>query len=238
MQCILFFISYLEFLLNVVLTRTRGYVKLKIFGEEMTSLTNENENPTSQLSEKQVKLIIEHWVRILSVKLGWIDDFNKIVLKYKIKYFQLLKTIKGYENAIRSIKFSANGNKMITSSNDNTVRIWNVTSGKQITTLKGHYNIVYRAELMSNENIAVSCSSDKTIRLWNVHNRTEIMRLHGHLSTIWSINISPNNNTIVSCSSDKTIRLWNIHNGNEIKQFIGHSHGVNSAQFSSDGEMI
>ncbi|ETO14573.1 hypothetical protein RFI_22795 [Reticulomyxa filosa] len=35
-------------------------------------------------SKKEIKFIIQHWIRILKIKLGWIDDFDKIIMKYSI----------------------------------------------------------------------------------------------------------------------------------------------------------
>ncbi|ETO36730.1 hypothetical protein RFI_00332 [Reticulomyxa filosa] len=37
----------------------------------------------SQLSKKEIICIIEHWNRNLRIKLGWVDDFNQIIVKYK-----------------------------------------------------------------------------------------------------------------------------------------------------------
>ncbi|ETO15239.1 hypothetical protein RFI_22125 [Reticulomyxa filosa] len=35
------------------------------------------------LSKNEIKYIIEHWIQTLKIKLGWIDDFNKIIFKYR-----------------------------------------------------------------------------------------------------------------------------------------------------------
>ncbi|ETN98132.1 hypothetical protein RFI_39385, partial [Reticulomyxa filosa] len=32
--------------------------------------------------KNEIKCVIQHWVRILKIRLGWIDDFNKIIIKY------------------------------------------------------------------------------------------------------------------------------------------------------------
>ncbi|ETO33116.1 hypothetical protein RFI_03990 [Reticulomyxa filosa] len=35
----------------------------------------------------ETKLVIQYWIRILKIKLGWIDDFDKIIIKYnRTKY--------------------------------------------------------------------------------------------------------------------------------------------------------
>ncbi|ETO24695.1 hypothetical protein RFI_12465 [Reticulomyxa filosa] len=38
----------------------------------------------SQLSKNEIKFVIQYWLRTLNIKLGWIDDFDKIVVKYNI----------------------------------------------------------------------------------------------------------------------------------------------------------
>ncbi|ETN99881.1 hypothetical protein RFI_37586 [Reticulomyxa filosa] len=36
----------------------------------------------SAISKNEIKFINQHWIRILEIKLGWIDDFDKIIVKY------------------------------------------------------------------------------------------------------------------------------------------------------------
>ncbi|ETO32236.1 hypothetical protein RFI_04880 [Reticulomyxa filosa] len=36
----------------------------------------------SQLSQKEFKFVIQYWIRISEIKFGWIDDFDKIIIKY------------------------------------------------------------------------------------------------------------------------------------------------------------
>ncbi|ETO33714.1 hypothetical protein RFI_03386, partial [Reticulomyxa filosa] len=36
----------------------------------------------SQLSKKEIKFIIQYWIQTSKIKLGWIDDFDKIIMKY------------------------------------------------------------------------------------------------------------------------------------------------------------
>ncbi|ETO01615.1 hypothetical protein RFI_35825, partial [Reticulomyxa filosa] len=39
----------------------------------------EDENETST---NEIKYTIQYWIRVLKIKLGWINDFNKIVINY------------------------------------------------------------------------------------------------------------------------------------------------------------
>ncbi|ETO30016.1 hypothetical protein RFI_07107 [Reticulomyxa filosa] len=51
--------------------------------ETMTTHGNEKQSFRSVLSEEEeTQIIIQYWTRILKIKLGWIQDFNKLVAKY------------------------------------------------------------------------------------------------------------------------------------------------------------
>ncbi|ETO00826.1 hypothetical protein RFI_36613 [Reticulomyxa filosa] len=40
------------------------------------------ENAKKTASKNEIKYIIEYWIRNLKIRLGWIDDFDKIIMKY------------------------------------------------------------------------------------------------------------------------------------------------------------
>ncbi|ETO12210.1 hypothetical protein RFI_25165 [Reticulomyxa filosa] len=35
-----------------------------------------------QSKEEETQIIIHHWIRTLNIKLGWINEFNKLVVNY------------------------------------------------------------------------------------------------------------------------------------------------------------
>ncbi|GBG16223.1 WD repeat-containing protein 5-like, partial [Hondaea fermentalgiana] len=57
------------------------------------------------------------------------------------------------------------GDTIVSGSSDNTVRIWNATSGEEQHVLKGHSDIVLSVAIQGDT--IVSGSSDKTVRIWN-----------------------------------------------------------------------
>ncbi|ETO06153.1 hypothetical protein RFI_31243 [Reticulomyxa filosa] len=187
----------------------------------------------SQLPINKIKFIIQHWLRVLKIKLGWINEFNKIVANY-VKGYQLLMVLQGHDEIVRSVRFSADCRKIVSASCDHTVRIWDVSSGKQLQIFRGHTGSVFTAKFSPDEHTVVSCSQDGTIRLWDVNTGTEIMKLEKNFGPIWDVDFSPDGRYIVSGFKDKTIRLWDIHSGIEINRLLGHLEDVLSIQFSSD----
>ncbi|ETO15558.1 hypothetical protein RFI_21803 [Reticulomyxa filosa] len=47
----------------------------------------------SHLSKYEIKFIVEYWVRTLKIKLGWIDNFDQIIIKYIFSKYTKLKYI-------------------------------------------------------------------------------------------------------------------------------------------------
>ncbi|ETO09585.1 WD repeat-containing protein [Reticulomyxa filosa] len=93
---------------------------------EVNTTIDENEKTASQLSTSFCYFFFCLYMRT-----------KKKHSEKHIKYFELIKTLKGHDGIINSVSFSSDGSKVVSSSNDNTIRIWDVESGKQIKIL--HY---------------------------------------------------------------------------------------------------
>jgi WD40 repeat protein len=50
--------------------------------------------------------------------------------------------LEGHDNWVTSVSFSPDGKTLVSGSYDNTIKLWNVETGKEIRTLKGHDNSV------------------------------------------------------------------------------------------------
>ncbi|ETO36605.1 hypothetical protein RFI_00456 [Reticulomyxa filosa] len=67
-------------------------------------------------------------------------------------------------------------NTILSGSNDKSVRLWDIRSGKQIQVFNGHINLVYDVEyspfIIKNSNgisnVICSGSEDNTIRFWDI----------------------------------------------------------------------
>ena len=77
-------------------------------------------------------------------------------------------TLKGHRHQVNSVSFSPDGTKIVSASEDNTIRIWDVKTGKQIgEPLTGHTRAVNSASFSPDGTKIVSASQDGTIRIWN-----------------------------------------------------------------------
>ena len=137
--------------------------------------------------------------------------FPPILLKQELKnrpQYSLLGTLSGHAWAVLTVTFSPDGKVLATGSEDNTIKLWEVNTGKMIDTLSGHSWSVVALAFSTDGEMLVSGSWDKTVKLWMVHTKKEIMTLFGHVDSVSAVAVSPDAQLIASGSRDKTIKLW------------------------------
>jgi WD40 repeat protein len=149
-----------------------------------------------------------------------------------------VRIIDGHSNQVRSVAFSPNGTRIVSGSDDNTLRLWDAVSGTHLNTLNGHSSWVWSVAFSPDGTQIVSGSGDKTLRLWDAVSGTHLNTLNGHSSSVRSVTFSPDGTLIVSGSEDKTLRLWDAVSGTHLNTLCGHSNAVRSVAFSPDGTQI
>ncbi|NET74532.1 MAG: WD40 repeat domain-containing protein, partial [Sphaerospermopsis sp. SIO1G2] len=111
---------------------------------------------------------------------------------------------------VYSVIYNPDGKTLASGSYDETIKLWNVETGKEIRTFKGHNDPVTSVIYNPDGKILASGSRDKTIKLWDIETGQEILSLSGHNSDVSSVSFSPDGKTLASGSEDKTIKLWNF----------------------------
>ena len=137
---------------------------------------------------------------------GWADRFTTRLLGSLLDHPSAV--LKGHEGSVYCVAFSPDGNTIASGSWDNTIRLWDRASAKEIAVLMGHEAGVTCVAFSPDGNTIASASEDKTIRLWDRASAKEIAVLKGHEDQVSCVAFSPDGNTIASASQDKTIRLW------------------------------
>jgi hypothetical protein len=140
-----------------------------------------------------------------------------------------------HQDTINSASFSLDGQLILTASNDNTARLWDI-KGNLLAELKGHQSGVSSATFSPDGQRILTASWDLTARLWDIKGNL-LAELKGHQGGVNSARFSPDGQLILTASWDKTARLWDIK-GNLLAELTGHQGSVNSARFSPDGQLI
>ena len=143
-----------------------------------------------------------------------------------------------YIELIYSLAFSPDSKILASGSKDCTVKLWEVSTGREIICLRGHSKYINSVAFSPDGKILASGSKDKTTKLWNVITGREIMTLSEHLYGVSSVAFSPDGKTLATGGGDSTIKLWDVHTGQEISTLEGHSAFITSVAFSPDGRTL
>ena len=160
------------------------------------------------------------------------------LLPTRVATAQLKATLEGHTDIVSSVAFRPNGVMLASASWDQTVRLWNVNTGRHLRTLTGHTSDVTSVVFSPDGQTLASASWDGTIRLWNPNNGKLKRTLTGHAGGVASVAFSPDGQTLASGSADSTIRLWNAKTWKLKSTLTGHTHVVDIIAFSSDGDML
>ncbi|WP_133164060.1 WD40 repeat domain-containing protein, partial [Cuspidothrix issatschenkoi] len=106
---------------------------------------------------------------------------DKTIKLWNVKTGNLLQTLTGHSDRVRSVAYSPDGQTLASGSDDNTIKLWNVKTGNLLQT--------------------VECKNGKA---------TVLQTLTGHSELLWSVAYSPDGQTLASGSHDKTIKIWQV----------------------------
>ncbi len=136
-----------------------------------------------------------------------------------------------------SAVFSPDGKLVVTASDDNTAKVWDVATGKEVHTLAGHTSLVISAVFSPDGKLVVTASLTTPPRcgMWR-----RVGGAHPGRPRRWlySAVFSPNGKLVVTASGDNTAKVWDVATGEEVYTLAGHVGPVNSAVFSPDGKLV
>jgi WD40 repeat protein len=144
----------------------------------------------------------------------------------------------GDNDVVSSVTITPDGKTLASGSHDNTIKIWDLGTGKLKDTLEGHNGEVRSVTISPDGKTLASGSDDKTIKIWDLGTRELKHTLQGHNDAVRSVTISPDGKTLASGSYDKTIKIWDLGTGKLKDTLQGHNGEVRSVTISPDGKTL
>ncbi|MGF1582956.1 MAG: WD40 repeat domain-containing protein [Gemmataceae bacterium] len=149
-----------------------------------------------------------------------------------------LKVFEGHTAEVLALTFSPNGRLVASGGADNTVRIWDLETGKEVRKCQGHFGTVFGVVFSPDGKHLYSCSEDKTIRKWDVETAKELQRYAGATDYINGVAISPDGKWLAGAGQDQFVRIWDVESGKQLHAMKKHARFVFSVAFSPDGKNL
>src|SRR5262245_29345835 len=163
---------------------------------------------------------------------------------------QIVATFKGHTEPVYSVTFTPDGKYLATGSFDNTIKLWDVTSGKEAKTYggpNGHQKMVMCVAISPDGQLLASGSIDNNLKVWDIP-LTAPSKILPATEAVQAVALSPDGTKLAFGSKDGQVKLVNAADGKELFKLEGHPpmpvlmkggvEGITSVAFSPNGQTL
>jgi WD40 repeat protein len=138
----------------------------------------------------------------------------------------------GRGNQVVFVTFSPDG-KTLASSNGKEVKVWDVSSGKEVAARRFTDGALVLAFSSDCKTLVVG-SAQQTVRFWDLASGQDVVTLE----RAWAPVLSPDGNTLATRAPDNTLKLWDVGRSRERAILIGHDGQVHGVAFSPVSKVL
>ncbi len=144
----------------------------------------------------------------------------------------------GHTMRIEAVAFGGAGKWLASGSADNTVKLWDTETGRELRTMSGETGWVKSVAVSPDSKLVAAGNLKGAIKIWDVGTGNELRNITGHAGSVTALAFSPDGATLASGGVDRTIKLWDVATGAEKKTLSGHKGWITALAFNSNGETL
>jgi WD40 repeat protein/serine/threonine protein kinase len=146
---------------------------------------------------------------------------------------QALRVPSGHVSAVA---FRPDGEQLATAHWDNTVRLWDLKTSRELRTLFSHTGFVRCLAYSPDGHHLASGGEDNNMYLWDIETGRPETTLHGHESFVTALAFH-SDGRLVSGSLDRGVKTWDLVSSRPLV-FRKHGGHVYSLEFNPDGTRV
>ncbi|HEX2573655.1 MAG TPA: NACHT domain-containing protein [Polyangia bacterium] len=173
---------------------------------------------------------------LMSELVSFRHGFPSLRLRHPVRFGGgELRTFQGHADAVTGCAITPDGKRVVSTSRDKTLKLWDLDSGQCLHTLHGHTGSVTGCAITLDGRRIVSSSYDKTLKVWDRGSGRLLHTLQGHAGGVTACAVTPDGKRIVSASSDKTLKIWDLDSGQLLHTLQDHWDEVTGCAVTPDG---
>jgi WD40 repeat protein len=131
-------------------------------------------------------------------------------------------TLQGHTAGVSAVAVTPDCRHVVSGSEDNTLRVWDLAKGETKTTLQGHTSSVYAVAVTPNGRHVVSGGDDNTLRVWDLKNGKGILTFTVD-GQVTACIVARDNRTIVAGDGFGRVHFLQLVEADETKPQIGQA---------------
>lgn len=136
------------------------------------------------------------------------------------------------------VRDSGGSERLVSSSDDLQVFLWQPQHSTRPTKLNGHQKVVNHATFAPDGQTIATASFDSSLRLWSASTGAFLATLRGHVSSVYMCVWSADSRLLASASQDTTVKVWDVRTRKIVSDLATSEAEVFSLDWSCDGRKV
>lgn len=152
--------------------------------------------------------------------------------------------LRGHSTDLAEARYSPDGRRIVTASDDNTGRLWNAETGRPLAVLRGHGVPLGGAEFSPDGSRVLTYAQDYSTRIYDGKSGRRVAVLEDpNDNRVQNAGFSPDSRRVVTSTFINTAFVWDAESGEMLQSFPKRQPafdriGADDAEFSPDGSVV